>query len=64
MPAHAASLLETAEALLQAVKPGPHLFVGGQGFAADAQLAGRVPGHYLPLNAPEATQEIRKRMTA
>jgi DNA-binding transcriptional MerR regulator/methylmalonyl-CoA mutase cobalamin-binding subunit len=64
MPAHAASLVETAEALRQAVKPGLHLFVGGQGFAADVQLASRVPGHYLPLNAPEATQEIRKRIMA
>ncbi len=64
MPAHAASLLEAAEALHQAVKPGPALFVGGQGFAADAVLAGRVSGQYLPLNAPEATQEIRKRITA
>jgi MerR family transcriptional regulator, light-induced transcriptional regulator len=64
MPAHAASLVEAAEALRQAVNPGLFVFVGGQGFDADVQLASHLPAHYLSLNASAATQEIRKRLTA
>jgi methanogenic corrinoid protein MtbC1 len=64
MPAQAAALVEAAESLRLAANPGLHVFVGGQGFDTDVQLANRMSGHYLPLSASEATQEIRKRLAA
>jgi DNA-binding transcriptional MerR regulator/methylmalonyl-CoA mutase cobalamin-binding subunit len=64
MPDHAARLVEMAEALRVHVKPCPALYCGGQGFAADPALAARVSGEYLTLNALDAAQEIRKRVSA
>ncbi|HEX6816951.1 MAG TPA: B12-binding domain-containing protein [Ktedonobacterales bacterium] len=66
LPENAEKLLPLAEALRQAIKPAPYVYVGGQGFVASVQngveLAGLAAGHYLPLNALEAGKEIRRRL--
>ena len=62
LPQHAEGLLPIADALRQANKPAPLVILGGQGFLASAELAGRAAEHYLPLNALEAGQEIRRRL--
>lgn len=59
---HAEGLLPIADALRQAIKPAPLVFLGGQGFLASVELAGRAAERYLPLNALEAGQEIRRRL--
>jgi DNA-binding transcriptional MerR regulator len=64
LPEHAAALAALSTEMQQAIKPQPLIYFGGQGFAADPAQAERVPGLYLPLNALEAAQELRKRLPA
>lgn len=66
-----ASLHSQAEALsevgrrLAALGPcRPTFYFGGQAFNADPDLALRIQGAYLGLDAPEAALEIKRRLTA
>jgi hypothetical protein len=42
----------------------PILFVGGQAFTDDPELATRIQGNFLGLDAPSAALEIKRRLTA
>ncbi|HEX8732213.1 MAG TPA: cobalamin-dependent protein [Ktedonobacterales bacterium] len=66
-----ATLRPQAEALgevarrLEALGPcAPSFYVGGQAFADDPDLAPRIRGDYLGLDAPSAALEIKRRLTA
>jgi DNA-binding transcriptional MerR regulator len=66
LPAFAERLAEVGTALGHArgARSQPPMFFGGQAFTADPDLARRLPGEPLLLNALEAAQELRKRLPA
>jgi DNA-binding transcriptional MerR regulator/methylmalonyl-CoA mutase cobalamin-binding subunit len=64
LPQHAALLAKTVDRVRQAKEATPKIFVGGQAFAADPGLIGRVNGALLQQNALNAAYEIRSLLPA
>ena len=59
----AEALSEVGRRLVALGSCQPAFYFGGQAFTADPDLALRIQGAYLGLDAPEAAQEIKRRLS-
>ncbi|HEX8995392.1 MAG TPA: cobalamin B12-binding domain-containing protein [Ktedonobacterales bacterium] len=64
MRPQAETLVEIGRRLTALGRPQPTFFFGGHAFAAEPDLARRIPGVYLELDAHAAAQDIKRRLTA
>lgn len=64
LPSGVEALVEVGERVRAVAGQRTLLFLGGQAFRGYASSAPRLPGELLALNGDEATQEIRRRLTA
>lgn len=60
---HIDALAEVGRVLEREVGPRTLFFFGGQAFAGESELTQSIPGRYLPGDAHQATDELKKKMT-
>ncbi|HEY7849330.1 MAG TPA: cobalamin B12-binding domain-containing protein [Ktedonobacterales bacterium] len=60
----AESLIEVGRRLAALGRRQPAFFFGGRAFTLEPELAKRIQGAYLEMEAPDAAQEIKRRLTA
>lgn len=61
---HAETLIEVGRRLVALKRRQPLFFVGGLAFSNEPDLAKRVQGAYLEMDAPAAAHEIKRRLSA